>query len=88
MKKKYAFFVLTLTFILFLAVGENCAAQVAVQERTITVTASGTDVAVYTVDGKALVPSHAVSGDAAYSVQAPGVYLVVAGDKLYKVAVK
>ena len=70
------------------AVGENCAAQVAVQGRTITVTASGTDVAVYTVDGKAVVPSHAVSGDAAYSVQAPGVYLVVAGNKLYKVAVK
>lgn len=70
------------------AVGENCAAQVAVQGCTITVTASGTDVAVYTVDGKALVPSHVVSGVATYSVEVPGVYLVVAGDKLYKVAVK
>jgi hypothetical protein len=70
------------------AVGENCAAQVAVQGCTITVTASGTDVAVYTVDGKALVPSHVVSGVATYSVGVSGVYLVVAGDKLYKVAVK
>lgn len=65
------------------------AAQVAVEGRTIKVIgAAEANVALYSVDGMSIAPCQANAAEITYNVASEGVYIVVAGNKIFKVAVK